>query len=104
MYQPDIRSFESQSGTTILERVSVCDPATYEFEYQVLNGDDNMPLRDHFILTKIDDNTTKFNGKMSIFPRPNQDVNELTAVYNHVLNEAMTAWPTVLVDIYNKSK
>lgn len=63
-----------------------------------------MPLRDHFKLTKVDENTTKFNGKLSIFPRPNQDANQLTAVYNHVLNEAMTQWPTVLVDMYNKSK
>ena len=104
MHQPDIRSFTSVTGNEVLERVSVCDPLNYEFEYQVLNGDKNMPLRDHFKLTKISENETEFNGKLSIYPRPGQDVKQLTAIYNHVVSEAMTKWPTVLVDLYNKSK
>lgn len=103
MYDKDVRDFQSQRGLTILERVSLCDKVNHVFEYQVLNGPDMMPLRDTIRLTKISDNETQFENKISIYPRPSQDVEQLKKVYQYVIGTAESKLPDIIANCYKQS-
>ena len=103
IYDKDVRDFQSQRGSTILERVSVCDKVNHVFEYQVLNGADMMPLRDTIRLTKINDKETKFQSKISIYPRPSQDGEQMKKVYQFVISNAESKLPDIVANCYQQS-